>query len=662
MKDVGQPAPLEFVRGSLQEIRAAMDQLQRRDYWLWGWALLVIVLLAVTVASFAVPALFGHPDADYEANLKMAVRGLLGLVLLFGAYVIYQQVLIGRLRRQMARQIDSMIQLQMRAEELQELATLDALTGLYNRRVAEQNLTLEISRSGRQEYPLTVLALDLDSLKRTNDVYGHAAGDLMLKAFAARLRKAIRSSDLPARMGGDEFLVVLPECDPDLVPRILARLTNLEIEFGGKMIPVVFSAGWAGHRPGERVDQLLRRADQALYSNKRTGKVEEQVRQAQAQIQQAQHMETVGRLVGGVAHDFNNLLMTIKGYSDLVHARLAKEDPLRSHVEEIQKASERANALTQQVLAFGRRQVLEPRLLDLNAVLGNMELVLKRLVGEDIELKVAGAPRLGKVRADQGQMEQILLNLVANAREAMPHGGTLGIQTADVELDDKYGRQHPGARPGPHVMLAVSDSGIGLEAETRNHLFEPGHGAGLGSMGLAAVYGVVKQSGGYITVDSEPGQGSTFRVYLPRVEEAAEVETVAAAPGDGAETVLVVEDESSVLKLAREFLESSGYRVLEARDGAEALEVSDKHEGPIHLVMTDVVMPKMNGWELAKHLAIRRPEAKVLYVSGYADDAVVREGLLDPEVPFLRKPFTLETLARKVRELLENERKPQGSA
>jgi len=662
MNEAKQPAPRQFVRGSLQEIRLAMDQLHRRDYWLWGWALLVIVLLAVTVASFAVPALFGHADADYEANLRVAVRSLLGLVLLFGAYVIYQQVLIGRLRGQMAKQIDSMIQLEMRAEELQELATLDALTGLFNRRVAEQNLALDISRSGRHEYPLTVLALDLDSLKRTNDVHGHAAGDLMLKAFASRLRKAIRSSDLPARMGGDEFLVVLPECNPELVPRVLARLTGLEIEFDGKTIPVVFSAGWAGHRPGERVDQLLSRADQALYSNKRTGKVEQQVRQAQAQIQQARQMETVGRMVGGVAHDFNNLLMTIKGYSDLVHARLAKDDPLRKHVEEIQKASERANALTQQILAFGRRQVLEPRLLDLNAVLGNMELVLKRLVGENIELKVASAPKLGKVRADQGQMEQILLNLVANAREAMPQGGTLSIQTAEVELNDEYVRQHPGARPGPHVMLAVSDSGVGFEAEDRNHLFEPGQGAGQGGLGLAAVYGVVKQSGGYIAVESEPGQGSTFRVYLPRVEEAAKVETAAAAPGDGAETVLVVEDEDSLLRLAREFLESSGYRVLEARDGAEALEVSDKHEGPIHLVMTDVVMPRMNGWELAKHLAIRRPDAKVLYVSGYADDAVVRQGLLDPEISFLRKPFTLETLARKVREVLGNERKPEASA
>ena len=662
MKETQQPALQPFVRGSLQEIRVAMDQLQRRDYWLWGGALLVILLLAATVASFTVPALFQPRDADYEINLTLAVRSLLGLVLVFGVYVIYQQVLIRRLREQMAKQIDSMVQLQMRAEELQELATLDPLTGLYNRRVAEQNLGLEISRSGRHEYPLTVLALDLDSLKRTNDVHGHAAGDLMLKVFAARLRKAVRSSDLPARMGGDEFLVVLPECDSELVPRVLARLTGLEIEFGGKAIPVVFSAGWVGHHPGERVDQLLRRADQALYSNKRTGKVEEQVREAQTQIRQARQMETVGRLVGDVAHDFNNLLMTIKGYSDLVYERLGNEDPLRSHVAEIQKASERANALTQQILAFGRRQVLEPRVLDLNAVVGNMELVLKRLVGENIELKIAAEPKLGKVKADQGQMEQILLNLVANAREAMPTGGTLRVQTANVELDEEYVRQHPGARRGPHVMLAVSDSGVGLEAEARDRVFQPGEGSARSGLGLAAVYGVVKQSGGYITVDSQPERGNTFRVYLPCLEEISTVEKIAAAADDGTKTVLVVEDEDSLRKLAGEFLESSGYRVLTAQDGAEALEVSDKHEGPIHLVMTDVVMPKMNGWELAKHLAIRRPEAKVLYVSGYADDAVVRQGLLDPEVPFLRKPFTLDTLARKLREVLADERKPQKTS
>jgi CheY-like chemotaxis protein len=287
-----------------------------------------------------------------------------------------------------------------------------------------------------------------------------------------------------------------------------------------------------------------------------------------------------------------------------------------------------------------------------------MELVLKRLVGENIDLKMAGESKLGRVRADQGQMEQVLLNLVAKAREAMPTGGTLNLQTANVDLDEEFVRQHAGARRGPHVMLAVSDSGAGLEAESRDHLFEPGEGFGRSGLGLAAVYGVVKQSGGYIAVDSEPGRGTTFRVYLPRVAERSQEEKTSRVANDDLETVLVVEDEGSLLKLAREFLESSGYRVLAARDGAEALEVSDQHAGPIHLVVTDVVMPRMNGWELAKHLAIRRPEAKVLYVSGYADDAVVRQGLLDPEVSFLRKPFTLETLARKLREVLANESRP----
>jgi signal transduction histidine kinase/CheY-like chemotaxis protein len=420
----------------------------------------------------------------------------------------------------------------------------------------------------------------------------------------------------------------------------------------------VFSAGWAGYQPGERPDQVLARADTALYGNKRTGKVELQVRRAKAQMQESQKMEAMGRLVGGVAHDFNNLLMMIKGYSELVLERLPSQDPLRRHVKEIQSASDRANLLTRQILAFGRRQALEAQILSFNTVIPGMKTMLSRLVGEEAELVTDLAPELGNIHADPGQMEQVILHLVANARDAMPEGGRVTIRTANVELDADYAGRHPGARPGSYVMVSVGDTGPGLDSEDQARLFEPKPGADQPGdrLLLASVYGIVKQSGGYIAVESEPGTGTTLSVYLPRREAAVEdteADKAQAAP-DGAETVLVVEDEEALLKLAREFLEDSGYHVLEARNGTEALEVSDSFKGRIHVVLTDVVMPKMNGWELAKRLSLRRPDTKVLYCSGYADDTVVRQGLLDPEVNFLRKPFTLDTLQRTLRDVLSS--------
>jgi len=645
-------------RPRVDEIQKRLERLEFRDLWLWLGAVTIMLLLTVTLGTFSLPSFLERGDSTYEFNLSQALRGLFGLMLLFCVYVVYQQVQIRRLRRELSEQVALLAQLEGRAEEFYKLATLDPLTGLHNRRVAEQNLELEISRSGRHDYPLTVLALDLDSLKQVNDKYGHGAGDLVLKAFSARLKKAIRSSDLPARMGGDEFLVILPECHPELVPRVLARLSGLEVEIEGENIAVVFSAGWAGYQAGERSDQVLERADAALYSNKRTGKAEQQVQQAREKIQESQKMEAIGRLVGGVAHDFNNLLMTIKGYSELALDRLPKEDPVRRHMEEIQNASERANLLTRQILAFGRRQALEPCILSLNKIIVGMKEMLNRLAGEGIEVVTDLALGLGDIHADPGQMEQIILHLAAKARDSMPSGGRLSIRTANSELDAEYAGKHPGARPGSYVMISVGDTGPGLDAEAQTHLFEPDWGTKNPGeqLLLASVYGIVKQSGGYIAVESEPGRGTTLSVYLPRAEQAsAEVAAVKSTDTSHAlETVLVVEDEEALLKLAREFLQDSGYQVLEARNGVEALEVSDGYDGPIHAVLTDVVMPKMNGWELAKRLAVRRPETKVLYCSGYADDAVVRQGLLDPAINFLRKPFTLDTLQRTLREVLNS--------
>ena len=384
----------------------------------------------------------------------------------------------------------------------------------------------------------------------------------------------------------------------------------------------------------------------------------------EAQLRQSQKMEAVGRLAGGVAHDFNNLLMVMRGYTELLLGRLGANDPLRRNVEEIQKAADRATSLTQQLLAFSRKQVMQPKVFDLNAVVSDTEKMLRRLIGEDIELATLFGADLGRVKADPGQIEQVILNLAVNARDAMPQGGKLVLETANVELTQAFARQHPGVTPGPHVMLAMSDTGVGMDAETQARIFEPffttkekGKGTGLG---LATVYGIVKQSGGYIWVYSEAGQGTTFEIYLPRVEDAVtadQEEQVASQSPSGSETVLVVEDEAPVRKLAREFLENSGYTVLEAEDPVEAIKLSDRHQGPIHLMVTDVVMPKMSGHELAQQMASVRPEMKVLYVSGYTDDALGQYGVLTQDSFFLQKPFSLDTLARKMRTLLEGNTK-----
>ncbi|MBV8859793.1 MAG: response regulator [Acidobacteria bacterium] len=377
------------------------------------------------------------------------------------------------------------------------------------------------------------------------------------------------------------------------------------------------------------------------------------------QLRQSQKMEAVGKLAGGIAHDFNNLLTVINGYSELTLRRLHEGDPLRFNVEEVRKAGERAASLTRQLLAFSRKQVLQPKVIDLNGVVTEMEKMLRRLIGEDIELRVALGSGLGCIKADPGQIEQVLMNLVVNARDAMPRGGKLTIGTENVYLDEGYAAHHVAVVPGQYVMLAVSDTGSGMDEATRARIFEPffttkekGKGTGLG---LSTVYGIVKQSGGYVWVYSEVGRGTTFKVYLRRVEEGAEeYRTGTDAEGglEGTETLLLAEDEEVVRSLARQVLELYGYRVLEASDGDAALAACERHEGPIHLLITDVVMPAVGGPELADRLTGLRPQMKVLFMSGYTDDAVVHHGVLDEGVNFIQKPFTPEALARKVREVL----------
>jgi two-component system, cell cycle sensor histidine kinase and response regulator CckA len=376
------------------------------------------------------------------------------------------------------------------------------------------------------------------------------------------------------------------------------------------------------------------------------------------QFRQAQKMEAVGRLAGGVAHDFNNLLMVISGYAEVILAKLEVNHPLRDKASAIQQASDRATTLTRQLLAFSRKQLLELKVVDVNSIVADMERLLRPLIGENVELVAKFAPDAGYIRADAGQLEQVLMNLVVNAKDAMPGGGKLTIQTQNLVLDESARRGQTFIRPGNYVMLSVSDTGMGMDKETQSRIFEPffttkekGKGTGLG---LSTVYGIVKQSGGYVMVQSEEGRGTTFHIYLPRVEGTAEKHAppVASAAGGGTETILLVEDEESVRQLVRDTLESRGYKVLEAENGEEGLATAEAHESKIDLVITDVIMPGLGGREMAQRLAKTHPDTKVLYLSGYTEDAIVSDGTMEGGTAFLQKPFTLQNLSKKVREVL----------
>jgi PAS domain S-box-containing protein len=387
---------------------------------------------------------------------------------------------------------------------------------------------------------------------------------------------------------------------------------------------------------------------------------EEEMVVLQEQLRQSQKIEAIGRLAGGIAHDFNNLLTVINGYSQLSLIELKEDVPLRGNIEEIKRASEKAADLTRQLLAFSRRQILEMRVLDLNTVLRELDKMLHRLIGEDIELITVFTDDLGRVNTDPGWVEQIILNLSVNARDAMHSGGKLTIETANVELDETYARGHIAVKPGRYVMLSVSDTGVGMTREVRQQVFEPffttkekGKGTGLG---LSTVYGIVKQSGGNIWVYSEPGKGTTFKIYLPRVDEPLEEikeRVVKEGLPHGSETILVVEDEKEVRKLAVQILQRQGYTVLDAPDGDGALVICGERKDPIHLILTDVVMPGMSGRQLADRLGSFHPEMKVLYMSGYTDNAITHHGVLEKGMDYIQKPFTVDGLARKVREVLD---------
>jgi len=387
---------------------------------------------------------------------------------------------------------------------------------------------------------------------------------------------------------------------------------------------------------------------------------EEALRQSEERLRHSQRLESVGRLAGGIAHSFNNLLAAIAFHSELLCDALEEGDPRRGHVDGIQKAGERAAALARQLLAFGRKQVLQPRVVSLNEILWGMEPMLRKLIGENIELEVALSPEAGFLNADLGQLEQVILNLVVNARDAMPYGGRLTLETKSVEVSDAEAGDRHELSPGPYIELCVTDTGTGIAPEILEHLFEPFfttkerfHGSGLG---LATVHGIVHQSGGHVRVESEEGKGTRFRVLLPRVDQALEAAPVPRpiqAAARGSEIVLLVEDEENIREPAVEILESRGYQVLAARDGSEALGLAERHKGPIHVLVTDVIMPGLSGSQLAEQLVPKRPEMRVLYISGYPEDAIAHHGVLNPEQHFLQKPFPPGQFLAKIRDVLD---------
>jgi len=405
----------------------------------------------------------------------------------------------------------------------------------------------------------------------------------------------------------------------------------------------------------------LTRLPSAVLNGLEKAKTVEQLRLSEEQLRMSQKLEAVGQLAGGVAHDFNNLLTVITGYSDLVLAHLSESDGNRPKIVEIKRAAQRASSLTRQLLAFSRKQFLQPKFFNLNDLVTDMSKMLQRLIGENIEMMTSIGPE-APIYADPGQTEQVLMNLVVNARDAMPDGGRITIETSRVEIDEDYTSTHLNVQPGSYVMLAVSDTGSGMDAETRKHIFEPffttkeqGRGTGLG---LSTVYGIVKQSGGSIWLYSELGQGTVFKIYLP-VATTKDIESsIAPAPAAiprGTETILIVEDEPQIRQLAIECLTHCGYRILSSANGIEALQLVDSAQEPIDLLVSDVVMPKMSGRELVQRISEVQPLIKVLFMSGYTNDAIVNHGILEGGAWFIQKPFALEALARRVREVLDSE-------
>ncbi|HKV05819.1 MAG TPA: PAS domain S-box protein [Candidatus Acidoferrales bacterium] len=705
------------------------SRIERREWWLWASAIAVTLLLTAGLSSLIVPHLWNEDDTFSRFTLPQAVRGLVGLVLIFDVYTIFQQLQIHRIRRQLVEREEMFRLISENAADMLAVVDMEGRR-LFNSLAYQKILgysteELKGSSSLEQVHPedrarvqeaadqarrtgvgasLRYRIRHKDGtwrvLESTSSVIQNEHGEpekfvIVNRDVTERERasEALRLSEAGFRsvIENAPYGIYRASTSGKLLHANPALQRMLGYESEGELLQKNLAADlYCDSKAHQRIVDLLasqkgfkdveiewKRKDGELVKARCSGRlVEDQGRQTgsfevfaedvtekrllERQLQLAQKMEAIGRLSGGIAHDFNNLLGVIIGYSQVLKQKLGAGSALLEHAEEIEKAGQRAASLTRQLLAFSRQQVLAPAVLNLNSLMADMGKMLPRLIGEDIELVLKLDPGIGRVKADQSQIEQVVMNLAVNARDAMPQGGELVIATADVTLDLAYTRQHPGSREGRYVMLSVADTGVGMNAEILTHLFEPffttkerGKGTGLG---LATVYGVVKQSGGYIWVESELGKGSAFQVYLPRIEEPVSQSAPPVSPAAsycGSETILLVEDADSLRKLAHALLEQNGYRVLEAANGAEALKVVEQQRKRIHLLLTDVIMPGMNGRVLAERLAPMQAGLRVLYMSGYTDSAIADHGVLEAGTFLLHKPFTEETLVRKVREVLD---------
>lgn len=724
-------------QGRQQRLPQNFRRIERREWWLWASAIFVTLLLMVGLSSFILPVIRTGEDSFVKFYLPQAVRGLVGLVLIFDVYTIYQQLQIHRIRRQLlereelfrligenaadmiavvgldGKRIFNSLSYQRvlgySPEELQSSSALEQVHPDDRERLRQASEEARRTGVGKSlEYRIRHKDGSWRVLESTSSVIHNSAGepeklvivnrdisDRKAASEALRLsevsfRSAIENAPYgiyraslegrllrvnPAfqKMLGYDSAEELQRIDPatDLYrdplerQRLIERFaagegfTDEEVEWKRKdgTFMKARCSGWPVMADGKAPTSF------EIFAEDITEK-----RLLERQLYVAQKIEAVGRLSGGIAHDFNNLLGVIIGYSQVLIKKLGAGNPLLEHAEEIEKAGQRAASLTRQLLAFSRQQVLAPAVLNLNALITDMGKMLHRLLGEDLELEMKLGADIGRVKADQGQIEQVIMNLVINARDALPQGGNLVIETVNATLDEAYMRQHPGSKAGRFVMLSVTDSGTGMTPETLAHLFEPffttkerGKGTGLG---LATVYGVVKQSGGYITVESELGKGSCFKVYLPEIDEPVSV-AVPAAPSTesfrGTETILLVEDADALRKLAFTLLDQNGYHVLAAASGLDALKLIEANPCKIDLLLTDVIMPGINGRVLAERLAALQTGLKILYMSGYTDSTIADHGVLDAGTSLLHKPFSEEALIQKVREVLDSE-KPSQSA
>ena len=711
-----------------------MRVVERRDWWLWLCAVLITLLLTAAILSFVLPGLHPHWSSFNSAPISDTVLGLVGLVLLFDIYTVYQHFQIQAVRKRMIEReelfrlitenaADMIAVVDVKGQRVYNSPSYERILG-YTPQDLEQTLSFEQVhpddrekvRNAASEANRTGVGQSIEYRMRHKDgswrILDSRASTILNQQHQVE-RLVIVNRDVTERKQAEAQVREREEVFRSLVEGVrdyaifmldpdgrvttwnaaAQRITGYRSE---EVIGEHFSVflytpedierkhekeelriaretgrfeeeGWRVRKDGSRfwanvnITPLWKEPGVLRGFSKIIRDVTER-RHLEEQFRQAQKMEAVGRLSGGVAHDFNNLLGVIIGYGEILQTDLSDTDLSRTSVEEILKAGHRAAGLTRQLLAFSRQQVLDPKVLDLNAVVRDMEKMLKRLIGEDVELKTELASSLAHIKADQSQIEQVVMNLAVNGRDAMPSGGKLTITTENFHMDADFVRRYPyPVQIGDYILLTVSDNGIGMDATTRARVFEPffttkekGKGTGLG---LSMVYGVVKQSGGYIDLTSEPGAGATFKIYLPKVDApiAALEKTELPASLRGAETILLVEDETSLRVLASHLLESCGYAVIEASSGEDALKLIQKETREIHLLLTDVVMPGISGRVLADQLVKLRPTLRVLYTSGYTGQTVGAHGVLAEGSHFLPKPFTRETLARKIREALDGQ-------